>query len=517
VTSVTVVDPPHAAANIDATSGKVRRKRTAGPDAWIRPTACYDARSIDSPQMGRTLLQKVWELHTVRQLPTGQTQLFVGLHLVHEVTSPQAFSALRARGWHVAFPDRTFATVDHIVPTRERRRPFLDVLAEDMIATLERNCRDFDVPLWNVGDQQQGIVHVIGPELGLTQPGMTIACGDSHTSTHGAFGAIAFGIGTSQVRDVLATQCLAIEPLKVRRVRVTGTVPRGVYAKDVILAIIRRLGVRGGVGYAYEYAGDAVERMTLDERMTICNMSIEGGARVGYVNPDDKTFAFLEGRPHAPSGDAFARAKTWWASLASDADARYDDDVEVRAGELTPVVTWGTNPGQSVGIDEPIPAPAETPDPERPAVADALEYMGLAPGARMSGQRIDVAFIGSCTNSRLSDLREAARIVRGHRVARHVKALVVPGSAGVQAAAEREGLDQVFREAGFEWRDAGCSMCLGMNPDKLEGRQVCASSSNRNFKGRQGSPTGRTLLMSPAMVAAAALAGEVIDVRQVVP
>ena len=443
--------------------------------------------------------------------------MFVGLHLVHEVTSPQAFYALRTRGWRIAFPDRTFATVDHIVPTRERRRPFLDVLAEDMIATLERNCREFDVPLWNVGDRQQGIVHVIGPELGLTQPGMTIACGDSHTSTHGAFGAIAFGIGTSQVRDVLATQCLAMEPLKVRRVRVTGTLPRGVYAKDVILAIIRRLGVRGGVGYAYEYAGNAIDRMTLDERMTICNMSIEGGARVGYVNPDEKTFAFLEGRPYAPSGEAFARAKTWWATLASDADARYDDDVEVRADELTPVVTWGTNPGQSVGIDEPIPTPAETPDSaERVAVADALEYMGLRPGARMTGQRIDVAFIGSCTNSRLSDLREAARIVRGHRVAGHVKALVVPGSAGVQAAAEREGLDQVFREAGFEWRDAGCSMCLGMNPDKLEGQQVCASSSNRNFKGRQGSPTGRTLLMSPAMVAAAALAGEVIDVRQVV-
>jgi 3-isopropylmalate/(R)-2-methylmalate dehydratase large subunit len=466
--------------------------------------------------MGRTLLQKVWELHTVRQLPTGQTQLFVGLHLVHEVTSPQAFYVLRERNWRVAFPDRTFATVDHIVPTRERRRPFLDVLAEDMIATLERNCHDFGVPLWNVGDRQQGIVHVIGPELGLTQPGMTIACGDSHTSTHGAFGAIAFGIGTSQVRDVLATQCLAMEPLKVRRIRVTGTLPRGVYAKDVILAIIRTLGVRGGVGYAYEYAGDAVDRMTLDERMTICNMSIEGGARVGYVNPDEKTFAYLEGRPHAPSGDAFARARTWWASMASDHDAAYDDDVEIRAAELSPVVTWGTNPGQSVGIDEPIPSPAAAADAERPAISDALAYMGLAPGARMAGQRIDVAFIGSCTNSRLSDLREAARIVRGHHVAAHVKALVVPGSAGVQAAAEHEGLDEVFRAAGFEWRDAGCSMCLGMNPDRLEGRQVCASSSNRNFKGRQGSPTGRTLLMSPAMVAAAALAGEVVDVRQVV-
>jgi 3-isopropylmalate/(R)-2-methylmalate dehydratase large subunit len=465
--------------------------------------------------MGRTLLQKVWDLHTVRQLPTGQTQLFVGLHLVHEVTSPQAFYVLRERNWRVAFPDRTFATVDHIVPTRERRRPFLDMLAEDMIATLERNCRDFGVPLWNVGDCQQGIVHVIGPELGLTQPGMTIACGDSHTSTHGAFGAIAFGIGSSQVRDVLATQCVAVEPLKVRRIRVTGTLSRGVYAKDVILAIIRRLGVRGGVGYAYEYAGDAIERMTMDERMTICNMSIEGGARVGYVNPDETTYAFLEGRPYAPAGDVFNTAKSWWASLASDRDAHYEDDLEIRAGELSPVVTWGINPGQSVTIEEPIPRPADAPDAERTGVSDALEYMGLAPGRSLAGQRIDVAFIGSCTNARLSDLREAARVVRGHRVAPHVKALVVPGSAGVRAAAEREGLDQVFREAGFDWRDAGCSMCLGMNPDKLEGRQVCASSSNRNFKGRQGSPTGRTLLMSPAMVAAAAVAGEVVDVRQV--
>jgi len=456
--------------------------------------------------MGKTLLQKVWNLHTVRQLPTGQTQLFIGLHLVHEVTSPQAFETLRTRGWRVAFPERTFATVDHIVPTRERRRPFLDVLAEDMIAALERNCREFGVPLWNVGDRHQGIVHVIGPELGLTQPGMTIACGDSHTSTHGAFGAVAFGIGTSQVRDVLATQCVAIEPLKVRRIRVTGRLAPGVYAKDVILEIIRRLGVRGGVGYAYEYAGDTVERMSMDERMTVCNMSIEGGARVGYVNPDETTFAYLEGRPWAPPGEAFRRATAWWASLASDRDAAYDDDVEIRADDLTPVVTWGTNPGQSVRIDEPIPAASD---------AEALAYMGFEPGAPVRGQRIDVAFIGSCTNARLSDLREAARIIKGHRVAPHVKALVVPGSAGVQAAAEREGLDAVFRSAGFEWRNAGCSMCLGMNPDRLEGRQVCASSSNRNFKGRQGSPTGRTLLMSPAMVAAAALAGVVTDVREV--
>ncbi len=465
--------------------------------------------------MGQTLLQKVWDLHTVRTLPTGQTQLFIGLHLVHEVTTPQAFDELRARGWKVAFPNRTFATVDHIVPTRHRQRPFLDVMAEDMMSALERNCREYGVPLWNLGDANQGIVHVIGPELGLTQPGLTIACGDSHTSTHGAFGAIAFGIGTSQVRDVLATQCLAMEALKVRRVRVTGVLPRGVYAKDVILAIIRRLGVRGGVGYAYEYAGNTIERMSMDERMTICNMSIEGGARVGYVNPDETTFRYLDGRTFAPQGEAFARARQWWSSLASDPDAIYDDDIEINAEELTPVVTWGTNPGQAIGVGESIPTPEQTPEADRAGTAEALEYMGFRAGQQMAGTKIDVAFIGSCTNARLSDLREAARIVRGRHVAPHVKALVVPGSAGVRAAAEREGLHQIFRAAGFDWREAGCSMCLGMNPDKLEGREICASSSNRNFKGRQGSATGRTLLMSPAMVAAAAVAGEVIDVREI--
>jgi len=463
--------------------------------------------------MGKTLLQKVWDLHTVRTLPTGQTQLFIGLHLIHEVTTPQAFDGLRARGWRVARPDRTFATVDHIVPTQQRQRPFLDVMAEDMIASLERNCRDFGIPLYDIGDDRQGIVHVIGPELGLTQPGLTIACGDSHTSTHGAFGAVAFGIGTSQVRDVLASQCLALEPLKVRRIRVTGRLPRGVYAKDVILTIIQRLGVSGGNGYAYEYAGDAIERMSMDERMTICNMSIEGGARVGYVNPDETTFKYLEGRPFAPQGEAFERANAWWRSIASDRDAVYDDDVEIRAGELTPVVTWGVNPGQSIGIDGKVPRAVGA---DQQSTSDALTYMGLEAGQSIAGLKIDVAFIGSCTNGRLSDLREAARIVRGHHVAPHVKALVVPGSVAVQKAAEREGLDNTFRDAGFDWRDAGCSMCLGMNPDKLEGNQVCAASSNRNFKGRQGSPTGRTLLMSPAMVAAAALAGQVTDVRELV-
>ena len=465
--------------------------------------------------MGQTLLKKVWDRHAVRTLPTGQTQLFIGLHLIHEVTTPQAFDTLRARGWTVARPDRTFATVDHIIPTNQRTRPFLDVLAEGMISSLERNCRDFGVRLAGLEDERQGIVHVIGPELGLTQPGMTIACGDSHTSTHGAFGAVAFGIGTSQVRDVLASQCLAMEPLKVRRIRVTGTLPAGVYAKDVALTIIHRLGVSGGVGFAYEYAGEVIERMSMDERMTICNMSIEGGARVGYVNPDQTTFDYLKGRPFAPAGDAFDRACAWWRALASDRDAVYDDDVEIKAEELTPVVTWGVNPGQSIGVDEAVPSGREL-GADSAAIGDALEYMQLTPGSPIAGLRVDVAFIGSCTNSRLSDLREAARVVKGRHVAAHVKALVVPGSAAVKKAAEREGLDDVFRAAGFEWRAAGCSMCLGMNPDKLQGDQVCAASSNRNFKGRQGSPTGRTLLMSPAMVAAAAVAGEVTDVRELV-
>jgi 3-isopropylmalate/(R)-2-methylmalate dehydratase large subunit len=455
--------------------------------------------------MAATLFEKVWNAHAVRKLANGQTQLFVGLHLVHEVTSPQAFDMLRARGLRVAMPDRTIATVDHIVPTLDQRRPFLDVMAEEMLMSLERNCREHGIRLLNTDSGRQGIVHVIGPELGLTQPGMTIACGDSHTSTHGAFGSIAFGVGTSQVRDVLASQCLAMEPLKVRRVSVNGRLPRGVYAKDVILEIIRRLGVKGGAGYAYEFAGDTIARLSMDERMTICNMSIEGGARVGYVNPDDTTIAYLRGRLYAPQGGAFERAARWWTSLASDSGCVYDDDVVLDAAQIRPTVTWGTNPGQSVAVDERLPADAD---------ADALSFMGFRAGQPVKGTKIDVAFIGSCTNARLSDLQEAARIVSGHHVAPHVKALVVPGSQAVRAAAEREGLDRIFAEAGFEWRAAGCSMCLAMNPDRLEGRQVCASSSNRNFKGRQGSPTGRTLLMSPAMVAAAAVVGAVVDVRE---
>jgi 3-isopropylmalate/(R)-2-methylmalate dehydratase large subunit len=414
----------------------------------------------------------------------------------------------------VRFPDRTIATVDHIVPTRDQRRPFLDVMAEDMLAALERNCREAGVRLFDMSTGSQGIVHVIGPELGLTQPGMTIACGDSHTSTHGAFGAVAFGIGTSQVRDVLASQCLAMDPLKVRRIRVTGRLGRGVYAKDVVLEIIRRLGVNGGVGYAYEYAGDTIERMSMDERMTICNMSIEGGARAGYVNPDQVTFDYLRGRRFAPQGDEFEAACDWWRSMASDPGAGYDDEVQIDAGSIRPTVTWGINPGQSIYVDESLPSLGDAEGSDRAAIREALDFMGFAAGSRISGTRIDVAFVGSCTNARLSDLREAARVIRGKHVAPHVRALVVPGSQPVRLAAEREGLDRVFIEAGFDWRGAGCSMCLAMNPDKLEGREICASSSNRNFKGRQGSPTGRTLLMSPAMVAAAAVAGEVVDIRE---
>jgi 3-isopropylmalate/(R)-2-methylmalate dehydratase large subunit len=462
----------------------------------------------------RNLFEKVWDLHTVGTLSSGQTQLFIGLHLIHEVTSPQAFEMLRERGLSVLAPDRTVATVDHIVPTDVQSRPFQDVLAEEMMSAIEKNCREFGVTLLDLDDERQGIVHTVGPEQGLTQPGMTIACGDSHTSTHGAFGSIAFGIGTSQVAYVLATQTLAMNKPQVRRVVVNGELAPGVFAKDVILHIIRKLGVKGGIGYAYEYAGEVFDRMNMEERMTVCNMSIEGGARCGYCNPDETTVEYLRGRPFAPQGEKFEEAAEWWLSLASGAEARFDDEVIFDAADIEPTVTWGINPGQSVGIGEPIPAVEAFPSEERAGVEEALKFMDLQAGQSMNGVKIDVAFIGSCTNGRISDLREAAEIARGRRVAPGVKALVVPGSQLIRKQAEEEGLDQVFTEAGFEWRGAGCSMCLAMNPDKLQGREVCASSSNRNFKGRQGSPTGRTLLMSPAMVAAAALAGHVTDVRE---
>jgi len=464
--------------------------------------------------MASSLLDRVWEAHTVRTLPSGQTQLLIGLHLIHEVTSPQAFQALHELKVPVRMPARTFATLDHIIPTTAQQRPFADEVAEEMTVHLTRNAQQSGVSFFGLDSGRQGIVHVIGPELGLTQPGMTIACGDSHTATHGAVGAVAFGIGTSQVRDVLATQCLAMAKPKLRQVRVDGALGRGVYAKDVILAIIRTLGVKGGVGYAYEYAGPVIERMTMEERLTLCNMSIEGGARFGYVNPDQTTFDYLRGRPYAPQGPAFDRAVTWWKGMASDAAASYDDVKRLDGAAIPPMVTWGINPGQSVGVGERIPTPESVPEQDRATHREALAHMGFEAGQPIAGARIDVVFIGSCTNSRISDLRVAAQVAKGNRVAKSVRAIVVPGSQQVAKAAEAEGLHEVFREAGFEWRNAGCSMCLGMNDDKLRGREMSASTSNRNFIGRQGSPTGRTLLMSPAMAAAAAVTGAVTDVRE---
>lgn len=463
---------------------------------------------------GTNLFNKVWDAHTVGELPNGQTQLFVGLHLVHEVTSPQAFQMLRERNLQVPYPERTFATVDHIVPTDSQARPFSDALAERMMRELEKNAEEFGITLFEPGDARQGIVHVIGPELGLTQPGMTIACGDSHTSTHGAFGAIALGIGTSQVRDVLATQCLAMNRPRVRKIEVSGRLSEGVYAKDLILEIIRRLGVKGGIGYAYEYAGEVVTNMTMEARMTLCNMSIEGGARCGYVNPDQTTFDYIQGREFAPQETAFAKAIAYWQSVASDEDATYDDMVTLDGSKLEPMVTWGVNPGQAIAIGQRIPYLSDLPAAERGSAKLALEHMGFKEGGPIKGQKIDVAFLGSCTNSRLSDLREAARIAKGRKVSDGVRAIAVPGSQQVKVTAEREGLHRIFQEAGFEWRHAGCSMCLGMNPDQLKGREMCASSSNRNYIGRQGSPTGRTLLMSPAMVVAAAINGRVVDARE---
>ncbi|BBA80145.1 isopropylmalate isomerase large subunit [cyanobacterium endosymbiont of Rhopalodia gibberula] len=462
----------------------------------------------------RTLFDKVWDAHTVRILPSGQTQLFIGLHLIHEVTSPQAFAMLRERGLKVLYRHRTVATVDHIVPTENQSRPFADYLAEEMIQALETNAKENGIRFYGIGSGNQGIVHVIAPEQGLTQPGMTIACGDSHTSTHGAFGAIALGVGTSQVRDILASQTLALSKLKVRRIEVNGTLSSGVYAKDVILHIIRKLGVKGGVGYAYEYAGTTFDGMSMEERMTVCNMSIEGGARCGYVNPDQVTFDYLNGRDFVPTGNNWNEAVQWWKSIRSDKDAIYDDIVVFDAAEIEPTITWGITPGQGIGVDEEIPTPESLPDSDRAIAQEAYQYMQLSPGTPIKGTKVDVCFIGSCTNGRISDLREAAKFAQGYQVFAGVKAFVVPGSERVKLQAEAEGLDKIFVEAGFEWREAGCSMCLAMNPDKLKGDQISASSSNRNFKGRQGSSTGRTLLMSPAMVVAAAIKGEVADVRE---
>ena len=461
-----------------------------------------------------TLFDKVWDLHKVSNLPGGSDQIFIGLHLIHEVTSPQAFGALKDKNLKVKFPNRTVATVDHIVPTDNQSRPFKDSLAEQMIDNLERNCAEHKIKLFNIGSGNQGIVHVVAPEIGLTQPGMTIACGDSHTSTHGAFGSIAFGIGTSQVRDVLASQTIAMNKLKVRQIWCDNQLSKGIYAKDLILHIINMLGVKAGVGFAYEFAGPAISALSMEERMTICNMSIEGGARCGYINPDEKTFNYLENRLCSPKDDNWDQAVQWWQSLKSDENSIYDDIIKLDASKVEPTVTWGITPGQSVSINQKIPLLDELDSKDKFIAEEAYGYMNFKPGQTIINTPIDVCFIGSCTNGRISDLRVAADVLKRHKVSTKVKAFVVPGSEKVAFEAKKEGLDKVFRDAGFQWREPGCSMCLAMNSDKLIGDQISASSSNRNFKGRQGSPTGRTLLMSPAMVAAAAITGKVSDVRK---
>ncbi len=466
--------------------------------------------------MGKTLFAKVWESHAVATLPNGQTQLLIDTHLIHEVTSPQAFGMLRDLGLKVAYPQRTFATVDHIVPTDVQTEPFADPLAAEMIKELRKNAQEFGITYFDLSSGKQGIVHVVGPEQGITQPGTTIACGDSHTATHGAFGAIAFGIGTTQVRDVLATQTMALSPMKVRRINVDGKLRPGVYAKDVILHIIRLLGANGGIGHAYEYGGSLFDAFSMEERMTVCNMSIEGGARCGYVNPDEKTFDYLKGRPYSPEGAEWDKAVAAWLAVASDKDAVYDDVVNIKAEDIPPTVTWGVSPDQGIAVTENVPTvESGATDAQKASIKEALDYMKLPGGKPIKGTKINVAFVGSCTNGRLSDFREVARYIKGKKVSGSVKAIAVPGSQIVDVLARKEGLDKVFTDAGFEWRGAGCSMCLAMNPDKLVGDQLCASSSNRNFKGRQGSPTGRTILMSPLMVAAAAVTGEVADAREV--
>jgi 3-isopropylmalate/(R)-2-methylmalate dehydratase large subunit len=466
--------------------------------------------------MGKTLFEKVWDSHSVATLANGQTQLLIDTHLIHEVTSPQAFGMLRDLNLKVAYPQRTFATVDHIVPTDVQTEPFADPLAAEMIKELRRNVVDFGITYFDLSSGKQGIVHVVGPEQGITQPGTTIACGDSHTATHGAFGAIAFGIGTTQVRDVLATQTMALSKMKVRRINVDGKLRPGVYAKDVILHIIRLLGANGGIGHAYEYGGSVLDGFSMEERMTVCNMSIEGGARCGYVNPDEKTFEYLKGRPYSPKGAEWDKTVAAWRAVASDADAVYDDVVNIKAEDVPPTVTWGVSPDQGIAVNENVPTVDSGGTPaQKASIKEALDYMKLPGGRPIKGTKIDVAFVGSCTNGRLSDFREVAKFLKGRHVSHSVKAIAVPGSQIVDVMARNEGLDKVFTDAGFEWRGAGCSMCLAMNPDKLIGDQLCASSSNRNFKGRQGSPTGRTILMSPLMVAAAAVTGEVADAREV--
>ena len=464
-----------------------------------------------------TLYDNVWEQHKVTTLPNEADQLFVGLHLIHEVTSPQAFAMLEEREVDVAFPERNYATTDHIAPTEadKRDRPLGDAESEQMLSALERNVSDHGITYFGFDSGRQGITHVVAPELGLTQPGMTVACGDSHTATHGAFGSIGIGVGTSQIRDILATGCIAADKQQVRRIEVEGSLGEGVYAKDIILKIIQELGVDGGVGHVYEYGGPAIRELGMEGRLAVCNMSIEGGARAGYINPDETTYEYLRGREYVPEDEAFEQRKEYWESIRSGEDAEYDDVVTIDVSGMDPLVTWGINPGQVVELSEPVPAPdAFEARSDRKAAAKALDHMALEPGQSMLGYGVDVAFLGTCTNGRVSDFEVAAEVLDGRQVADDVRALAVPGSETVREQCEQRGLDETFIEAGFQWRRAGCSMCLAMNDDSLAGDEVCASSSNRNFVGRQGSKEGRTVLMSPAMVAAAAVEGEVTDPRQ---
>jgi 3-isopropylmalate/(R)-2-methylmalate dehydratase large subunit len=461
----------------------------------------------------RTLVDKIWDDHVVSEDPGAPAVLAIDLHLVHEVTSPQAFTGLRRRGLAVRHPERTVATADHSVPTTPRNLPILDELAAAQVAQLETNCRDFGIPLHGVGSPSQGIVHVIGPQLGLTQPGMTIVCGDSHTSTHGAFGALAFGIGTSEVEMVLATQCLLQRRPKTFEVRVDGRLAPGVTAKDIILALLARIGIAGGTGHVFEYGGDAIRALSMEQRMTICNMSIEGGARAGLIAPDDTTFEYLAGREHAPAGPDWDAAVARWRSLTSDEGATFDRSIRLDASELVPMITYGTNPGMGLPISARVPDPETVEDPaHRRALEHALGYMDLQPGQPILGQKVDVVFVGSCTNGRISDLRLAAAALKGRHVADGVRMLVVPGSDEVKREAESEGLDRVFRAAGADWREAGCSMCIAMNGDQLSPGQYAVSTSNRNFEGRQGKG-GRTFLASPLTAAASAIAGVVADPR----
>jgi 3-isopropylmalate/(R)-2-methylmalate dehydratase large subunit len=461
-----------------------------------------------------TLFQKLWEAHIVREAEGEPTLLYIDLHLIHEVTSPQAFDGLRQAGRSVRRPNLTFGTVDHNVPTTDRSLPIADAVAANQVEALRRNCKEFGVQLFDIHTPEQGIVHVIGPELGLTQPGMTIVCGDSHTSTHGAFGALAFGIGTSEVEHVLATQCLPQNRPRTMKVDVSGVLPEGVTAKDLALGIIGRIGTDGATGYAIEYTGEAVRSLSMEGRMTLCNMSIEAGARAGMIAPDETTFAYLKGRRFAPAGELWDRELERWRTFASDDDAVFDRVVEIDASLLEPFVTWGTSPGMVVPVTSYVPDPSEAKSAtDKQAAERALEYMALEPRTSIQEIAIDRAFIGSCTNARIEDLRAAARVVKGYRINASVNAIVVPGSQEVKREAEREGLDRVFSDAGFEWREAGCSMCLGMNADILQPGERCASTSNRNFEGRQGRG-GRTHLVSPMMAAAAAIKGHFTDVRE---